>query len=81
VTPTPGDRKETKMSAPDHATPIGQGEAQLVDAKTGKPSPWPGAYCEGCGWRGSVAELLGVDPDEDTTLWCPQCGTSGWVYE
>lgn len=31
-----------------------------------------------CGWHGIVDDLLGSD-DEDT-LWCPQCGTSGWIY-
>lgn len=42
----------------------------------------PGVICD-CGWRGSIAELL-EDPDDPlpaSTMWCPQCNTTGWVYE
>lgn len=54
------------MSAPVHAEPLGGGAEIPVE-------------CEGCGWEGTVDELLCVDDEE--TLWCPQCGTSGWVYK
>lgn len=40
----------------------------------------PKVTCD-CGWRGGVWELLGIDPDEDETLWCPQCGGIGWTYD
>ena len=48
----------------------------------------PRVTCEGCGWRGSVAELE-YDPEEDERapageqimMWCPQCGGAWWVYD
>jgi hypothetical protein len=59
------------MSAPANAEPIGP-PAEGED-------PLPDFTCEGCGYHGNGSELLGVDPDEDSTLWCPVCGCSGWV--
>jgi len=41
-----------------------------------KPLKWRVECC--CGWKGVVDDLLGVDDEE--TLWCPQCRTTGWVY-
>ena len=65
------------MAAPDYAEPIGtKGQNVSSDGQ-----PLPMVHCPACGWRGETVELLGVDPDEDPTLWCPQCGTSGWEYE
>jgi len=34
---------------------------------------------EACGWRGPVHDLL-VEPD-NSTMYCPQCGTANWVYD
>lgn len=38
-----------------------------------------GVTCLGCNWHGRGYELL-CEPDT-STLWCPQCGTSGWTYD
>jgi len=65
------------MSAPKHAKSLGPDGWM----ERGKPIPvhrLPRVRCESCGWHGRVYELLAVDEEE--TLWCPQCGTSGWVY-
>jgi hypothetical protein len=36
--------------------------------------------CEyGCGYSGLAHELL-AEEDEDT-LYCPQCGTAGWIWD
>ncbi len=59
------------MSAPDYAEPIGEPE---------DGPPLPDFECECCGCEGNGSELLGVDPEEDSTLWCPQCGSSAWVW-
>lgn len=71
------------MSAPDHARPLGNSgwiyNGHEMNEKEAIES-LPDIYCEGCGWHGNFVELLGVDPDEDETLWCPQCGSSGWVF-
>ena len=32
-----------------------------------------------CGYQGIAPELL-VEED-DTTLWCPQCRTTGWIWD
>lgn len=60
------------MSAPDYAEPIG---------KPDDGSALPDFHCECCGYEGNGSELLGVDPEEDSTLWCPQCTSSAWVWE
>jgi len=58
------------MSAPEHAKPIGQpDEGELPDFK-----------CECCGYKGNGSELLGIDPDENSTLWCPVCDTANWEW-
>ena len=31
----------------------------------------------GCGFRGRLGDLLANDDD---TMWCPRCGSSGWMY-
>ena len=59
------------MAAPNYAEPIG-------DPDDGEELP--DFECECCGYEGNGRELLGVDPDENTTLWCPQCRTSGWIW-
>ena len=58
------------MSAPDDAKPIGKAD----------DGDLPDFECGGCGYTGNGSELLGIDPDEDSTLWCPVCGTSGWTW-
>lgn len=57
------------MSAPQDATPIGASEGEELRF-----------HCDGCGYEGDHSELLGVDPDENSTMWCPMCGTSGWTW-
>jgi len=59
------------MSAPGHAEPIGQVAGERN----------PKVTCNGCGFRGTLADLLCVDQDEDTNIWCPQCRTMGWTYD
>ena len=66
------------MSAPEHAKPIGDTGFE-EDGKPVDPKELPDVICQ-CGWKGNAAELLGVDPDENSTLWCPQCTTSMWEY-
>ena len=61
------------MSAPEDAKPIGCEGCQDNDL--------PDFECQGCGYSGSGSELLGTDPDEDPTLWCPVCETSGWAWK
>jgi hypothetical protein len=40
-----------------------------------------GVHCD-CGWNGDVTELIPDDPDSSTsTLRCPQCTSSGWIYD
>lgn len=68
------------MAAPGHAKPIGEEGWFEPFVPKGRRVP-PPVRCDGCGWRGVVTELLGVDPEEQQTLWCPRCGTSGWTYE
>lgn len=67
------------MSAPKDAKPLGTAGWHDKDGKPVDPKTLPKCKCQGCGWRGSVTELLGTDDDE--TMWCPQCGTASWVYD
>ena len=60
------------MSAPKHAVPLREENPDWSNVKAT-------ITCQGCGWHGEVADLLCVDKSE--TLWCPQCRTSGWVYD
>ena len=39
----------------------------------------PSFTCQGCGYQGKGHELL--CEDNETTMWCPQCGTAGWVWD
>lgn len=59
------------MAAPDYAEPIGE------PINESEPPP---VHCEACGWDGKLADLLGIDPDENTTLWCPKCRSAYWVF-
>lgn len=66
------------MSAPKYAEPLGE-HNELWDFKdrSGKHRKCkaPKVKCS-CGFRGNANDLLGVDPDENQTLWCPQCETA-----
>jgi len=65
------------MGAPEHAEQIGAPEfSHQFDG--GRKCPR--IHCQGCDWVGYYDELLGVDPDEDTLLWCPQCESIGWEF-
>ena len=76
------------MGAPQNAKPLGC--KGWIDKVTGEEMPedkvrkvMPGVHCDGCGWRGSVVDLL-EDPDDSdprSTMWCPQCGSTGWIYD
>ncbi len=61
------------MSAPDNAKPIGEPDTNMDD---GKISPL--VKCYSCNWEGRWMELLGVD--DEKTLWCPLCKSSGWEF-
>lgn len=37
--------------------------------------------CTGCGYKGAAGELLTEPEGSNQTLWCPQCRTSGWVWD
>lgn len=54
--------------APENAKPIQNGQKDKVK-------------CLNCKWRGTVEQLLGVDEEEDKSLWCPRCKTVGWVLD
>lgn len=72
------------MAAPEHAKPLGKTGWEHQDGKpmtTEEIMALPTVTCEGCGWKGHTTDLLCVDPDENTTMWCPQCGTSSWLYD
>jgi hypothetical protein len=62
------------MSAPDHAKPLGKDGWDCPIHKL------PRFKCQVCGYIGKITKLLGVDPDENSTLWCPHCKTSAWEY-
>jgi hypothetical protein len=67
------------MSASKNSSPLG-GE-DWIDGH-GNPvakGKLPGANCP-CGWSGKVFELLADDDSDNTTLYCPQCETSGWLF-
>ena len=67
------------MSAPDHATPLGKQGWLDSDGEPIQAGTLPDVECQ-CGWHGHVTELLGVDPDENSTMWCPQCTCATWEY-
>jgi len=69
------------MSAPKHAEPLGTEGWQNKDGTPCDMKDLPNVVCEGCGWKGHVSQLLAVDPDENSTMWCPQCRTAAWVYD
>lgn len=68
------------MSAGPNAKPIGK--ENWTDEK-GNPVPperLPSFTCEhGCGYQGTADELLGEENED--TLYCPVCGTAGWIWD
>jgi uncharacterized paraquat-inducible protein A len=36
-------------------------------------------YCPGCHYEGTLEELDPGD-DDDTQIFCPRCGSPGWVW-
>jgi len=66
----------TNMSAPETAYPIGP---VLYDSEGREVSRRKQAnvVCT-CSWRGKFGDLLGTNNEE--TLWCPQCKTTGWCF-
>lgn len=67
------------MAAPDHAYPIGKpardgGKPEEIAAVESLPE----FQCLGCNHVGKGEHLLGVNDEE--TMWCPRCRTSGWVW-
>lgn len=68
------------MSACAHAEPLGEEgwNAPIEEIRTIRIT------CS-CGWRGCVTELMtcGLPAEEEcgTDLWCPVCGTIGWIYD
>lgn len=71
------------MSAPNHAKALGLANwrdekgKDMTSQKARKKLPK--VKCQGCGWSGGIWELLAVDEEE--TMWCPLCKTSGWIYD
>jgi hypothetical protein len=63
------------MSAPNNADRIGK------DNKDTKGRDCGHFTCQCCGFTGEICELLGVDQDDDPTLWCPQCRTSAIEFD
>lgn len=41
---------------------------------------WEPVYCQGCGWRGNLGELLISEYEDNETLYCPQCKWLGWAF-
>lgn len=70
------------MSAGPDAKPLG--EWGWHDPETGKqipPSELPWFTCQDptCGYHGRANELL-VE-DDDTNMYCPQCGLMNWWWD
>jgi len=68
------------MSAPNNAEPLGTQGWQNKDGTPCNIKDLPKVRCESCRWKGTVCELLGVDPEENQTMWCPRCRTASWIY-
>ncbi len=61
------------MPAPKQARPIREENPAWIKA----PQP---ISCE-CGWRGPVADMLGVK-GPNNTLWCPECKSMwDWLFD
>lgn len=59
------------MSAGNNAIP-------LIKENVNWKDKLPSFTCE-CGYHGKGHELL--CEEEETTLYCPQCGTAGWIWD
>ena len=60
------------MSAPDNAIPLKEENPDWA-------GQLPGFHCPACNYSGMGEELLCTDDDD--TLWCPMCRTSGWIWD
>lgn len=60
------------MSAGKNAIPLIEENPKWKDSL-------PFFTCSGCGYQGKGHELL-CEEDSDT-LYCPQCGTAGWIWD
>lgn len=69
------------MGAPENAEPIVEDAKQRRLNVDDDGNQLPTVTCDACNWKGGTAELLGIDPDEDQTMWCPRCGSIGWMYD
>jgi len=59
------------MSAGENAIP-------LIEENKNWRDQLPGFTCS-CGYSGKGHELL--CEEDETTLWCPVCGTAGWIWD
>jgi len=70
------------MSAPKNAKPIGADGWQDADGNlmtVGRVKKEMRVTCF-CGFKGHIGQLLCSKDDDEETLWCPQCRTSGWEH-
>jgi len=58
--------------APKHALPLSESKPEWSKLKAGI---W---FKCSCGRIGHISHLLFVD--EETTMWCPNCGTDNWSW-
>lgn len=69
------------MSAGPNAKPIGEkgkwtdGKGNLMPMEKVKEFRFK---CNECGNTGNVTELL--EEDNESTVWCPLCGTASWEW-
>lgn len=63
------------MGAPEHAISLAEENPDWAKGSSKKTR----VTCQGCGWKGKMYQLLCID--EETTLWCPQCGTAAWIFD
>lgn len=57
----------------------GKDAIPLIEENPAWKDKLPGFICNGCGTRGKGHDLL--CEEDDTTLWCPNCGTSDWIWD
>ncbi len=73
------------MSAPNYAITVYQEyTTEMTPNKKYAKTLRQGAHCQGCGWRGTVGDLLcdQKDPSPPTNdFWCPQCKGKAWIFD